>query len=168
MNHQVKEYLCDRIAPWADFFGMNEEELEVQMKKDGEAFDKEDLSSVLHALRVLLRKYPVSGIVLHTKDYAMYFGTEISGIEIEKGLTMGNLMSGTRARLGKYGTLEELEESRKTMALSTEGLRFEEELEALAPEEYARLVPSRYLEHPRYTIGLGDTFVAGVNTCFIR
>ena len=89
-----------------------------------------------------------SGIVLHTKDYAMYFGTEISGIEIEKGLTMGNLMSGTRARLGKYGTLEELEESRKTMALSTEGLRFEEELEALAPEEYARLVPSRYLEHP--------------------
>ena len=168
MNHQVKEYICDRIAPWADIFGMNEEELEVQMKKEGEAFDKEDLSSVLHALRVLLRKYPVSGIVLHTKDYAMYFGTEISGIEIEKGLTMGNLMSGTRARLGKYGTLEELEESRKTMALSTEGLRFEEELEALAPEEYARLVPSRYLEHPRYTIGLGDTFVAGVNTCFIR
>jgi len=27
-------------------------------------------------------------------------------------------------------------------------------------------VPSRYMERPRYTIGLGDTFTAGVQICF--
>ena len=54
------------------------------------------------------------------------------------------------------------------MELSKDGLAFAAELEELAPPEYVRLVPSRYLENPKYTIGLGDTFVAGVHTCFIR
>ncbi|HIR91845.1 MAG TPA: hypothetical protein IAB98_00305 [Candidatus Egerieimonas intestinavium] len=168
MNNNVKEYLCEKIAPYADIFGMNEEELEVQMQKEGKEFSKNSLPSVLEALRVLLKKYPIQGIVLHTKDYAMYFGRELPGIDMEQGLTIGNLMSGTRARLGKYGTLEELEESRGCMELSKDGLAFAAELEELAPPEYVRLVPSRYLENPKYTIGLGDTFVAGVHTCFIR
>lgn len=168
MNNDVKEYLCEQIAPYADIFGMNEEELEVKMKKEGKEFCKDSLPSVLEALRLLLKQYPIQGIVLHTKDYAMYFGRELPGIDMEQGLTMGNLMSGTRARLGKYGTMEELEESRNCMELSKDGLAFAEELEKLAPPEYVRLVPSRYLENPKYTIGLGDTFVAGVHTCFIR
>ena len=29
------------------------------------------------------------------------------------------------------------------------------------------LVPSRYLEMPKTTIGLGDSFVAGMQMCFI-
>lgn len=168
MNNSVKEYICEQLASCADIFGMNEEELEMQMKKEGKEFSKNSLPSVLEALRLLLKKYPVGGVVLHTKDYAMYFGKELPGIDIEKGLTMGNLMSGTRARLGKYGNLQELKESVGCMELSRDGLAFAAELEMLQPREYVRLVPSRYLENPKYTIGLGDTFVAGVHTCFIK
>lgn len=33
---------------------------------------------------------------------------------------------------------------------------------------YACLVPSRYMDRPKSTIGLGDTFAAGVQLAFIR
>ena len=44
---------------------------------------------------------------MHTKDYSMYYGSELYGIDLEKALTLGNLLSGTRARIGHYGSLEE-------------------------------------------------------------
>ena len=54
------------------------------------------------------------------------------------------------------------------MDLSQAGLRFFEELSQMQLDEYVCLVPSRYLEKPKYTIGLGDTFVAGVHTSFLK
>ena len=37
---------------------------------------------------------------------------------------------------------------------------------ALSKEDRLYFMPSLYMEHPRYTIGLGDTFTAGVLSCF--
>lgn len=167
MNLDVKELLYRSISRYVDILGMNEEELDTQLRRFGKVLDKESLPSVLDGLRAMLHRFPVCGIVLHTKDYAMYFGSRLPGIDIEKGLTIGNLMSATRARLGNYGSLKMCSDSLK-MDLSRAGLRFFEELSQMQLDEYVCLVPSRYLEKPKYTIGLGDTFVAGVHTSFLK
>ena len=167
LNPELKNLVFDRLSGVVDIYGMNEEELVEHTNRFGIHTDKEDLASVLSGLKSLLEKYPARGIVLHTKDYAMYYGEELAGADVEKGLTLGNLMAGTRARTGRYGSYEDCGESMQ-LALSPEGIRFAEELEHKKPEAYVRIVPSRYMEHPKYTIGLGDTFMAGFLTSFVR
>ena len=165
MNPEVKEMLFKRLAPYANIIGTNEEELVAQNEKYGVMTDVSSLDSVIEGLDSMMERYGIKGVVLHTKDYSMYYGEELKNTDIEKGLTMGNLMSGTRARIGKYGTQEECRES-LSLSLSPTGLAFHDRLEQLPLKKQAVLVPSRYLEHPKYTIGLGDTFVSGVHTCF--
>ena len=166
MNPKVKEIFFRRLGRFCSVIGTNEEELADLMRRHGHDVDLSDPSAVLNALETMLQMYASKGVILHTKDYALFYGERWTGVDIEKGLTIGCLMSGTRARCGRYGTLRDLEESLK-LPLSREGLRFFDALERMETKREAVLVPSRYMERPRYTIGLGDTFVAGVQTCYI-
>lgn len=167
ISAKIREYLYSSLSEAMDIMGMNEEELVDLTKKKKHPVDKNNIASVLSGLEYLLKLYPVKGIVLHSKDYALYYGTPMEGIDLEMGLTLGNLMSGTRARTGCYGTAEQCRETLK-LQLSKEGTEFAEKIEKMNLEHQAILVPSRYMEKPRYTIGLGDTFVAGMQMCFVR
>ena len=155
------------MARYVDVLGMNEEELVVHTRECGQDIDKSSFPDILRGLELVQKKHGVKGIILHTKDYSLYFGNELAGINIEKGLAMGNLMAGTRARTGRYGSRQDCMDSLKD-PLSPTGLRFAEELQAMSLAYDVHLVPSRYLEKPKYTIGLGDTFVAGVQMAFVR
>lgn len=167
MNPKVKEMATKVFCNYADILGMNEEELQEQVERMGKHIDNSILDEILYGLDMILSKYQVKGIVLHTKDYSMYYGDELKGIDIELGLTMGNVMSATRARIGKYGNLEECKETLQ-LPLSRIGLQFAEAAKQIRVEKMVKIVPSRYMEYPKYTIGLGDTFVSGVHTCFIQ
>lgn len=167
LNPQVKHLVYHTLAHYVDILGMNEDELVVHTRECGQDIDKSSFSDILRGLELVLNKHQVNGIILHTKDYSMYYGNELKGIDIEKGLTMGNLMSGTRARTGRYGSRQDCAES-LSLPLSPTGLQFADELASMSLSRSACLVPSRYMEKPKYTIGLGDTFVAGVQMAFIR
>lgn len=167
ISTEIRDYAYECLSEVMDIMGMNEEELvDLTVKKD-HPVDKENIRSVLSGLDYLLELYPVKGIVMHSKDYSLYYGERMEDIDLEMGLTLGNLMSGTRARIGRYGTQEECRENLK-LALSPSGVRFAEELTEMRLKHTAILVPSRYMEKPRYTIGLGDTFVAGMQMCFVK
>jgi len=169
MNPEIKRHLMRRLSPMMDIVGMNEEELAEQVQDLGESIDLTDPRQVLHGLDKLRCVYGMRGIVLHTKDYALYYGKNVHGHDLEAGLTIGNLMAATRARLGKYGTVQDCRDT-LMLPVSAAGVAFAEKmLDAveLPKEEQLLIVPSRYMEHPRYTIGLGDTFTAGVQSCFI-
>ncbi len=127
----------------------------------------DDLNSVLLGMESIIDRYLVKGIIMHTKDYSMYYGNHIQGVDIEKGLTLGNLLSGTRARTGLYGSQKDCSES-LVLELSRTGLAFEEKLKSIELKRCACIVPSRYMEHPRCTIGLGDAFAAGMQLSFIK
>ena len=165
MNPAVKRMVFSRLSPYMDMIGMNEEELEEQVRRIGGTADISTPEGVIHALDMVLSVFKSGGVVLHTKDYSLYYGKEVRQ-KIEDGLTMGNLMSATRARIGIYGTLDELRETLK-LPLSRRGVDFCEKSECTERKGQLVVVPSRYLEHPKYTIGLGDTFVSGVHTCFL-
>ena len=167
LSLEVKTLVYQEISKYVDIMGMNEEELVAHTKEQNVSIDKEDLKDVIHGMDIIIDKYNVHGIIMHTKDYSMYYGEEMPGINLEKALTLGNLLSGTRARVGHYGNQEEFKDSLK-LALSPTGLRFAEELEQMKPARTACLVPSRYMEKPVCTIGLGDTFVAGVQFAFVK
>lgn len=167
LNSECKHIVFEKLAQYIDILGMNEEELVAMTEKIGIRTNQNDLNSVLIGLDSIISKYPVKGIVLHTKDYAMYYGKRINEIDIEKGLTLGNLMAATKARTGVYGSREDCRES-LSLELSPIGLAFAEELENLETKQYTCIVPSRYMKYPKSTIGLGDTFVAGVQIGFIN
>ena len=167
LNTKSKMTVFDKLSRYIDILGMNEEELVDLSGQLGVMTDKNNLKSVLEGLELISDKYNIKGIVMHTKDYSMYYGERLKEIDIEKGLTLGNLLSGTRARTGRYGSYSDCEESLK-LELSPIGEAFAKQLEKMSPGRDVHLVPSRYMEHPVCTIGLGDTFTAGVQICFTK
>lgn len=166
LNPMVKDIVFSELAKSVDILGMNEEELVEHVENHSKAIDKDNLASVLNGLEHMLNTFPVKGIVLHTKDYSMYYGAQDNTVDFEMGLTMGNLLSGTRARIGDYGTYEDCKGTIE-LPLSKAGLLFAEQLEDMQTARYVKIVPSRYMEYPQCTIGLGDTFVAGFLTAFV-
>lgn len=164
---ESKLKLLKQLSPYIDIFGMNEEELEQLSRQLGKEIDHHYMSSILEGLEFITELYGLNGIVLHTKDYSMYCGKQLTGIDIEKGLTLGNLMSATRARTGRYGSYEDCKESLK-IGLSKTGLQFAHDLKGMKHKTQVCFVPSKYMEHPNYTIGLGDTFTAGVQICLVN
>lgn len=167
ISNEIREHTYRILSESIDIMGMNEEELSDLTKKMGCEINKDDLESVLNGLEHLLKIYPLEGIVMHSKDYALYYGNEMPDVDLEKGLTLGNLISGTRARTGRYGSYEDCVENLK-QPLSETGMRFAELLENMELPHKAVLVPSRYTEKPATTIGLGDSFAAGMQICFIK
>ena len=113
LSQEVKNIVSKEISHYVDIMGMNAEELLAHKRELGIEIDKDDLKDVLQGLEHLIKRYKVQGIIMHTKDYSMYYGSELYGIDLEKALTLGNLLSGTRARVGHYGSLEECRESLK-------------------------------------------------------
>lgn len=168
LNPSVKTQVMRQLGPMADIIGMNEEELMEAVTELGGKIDLNDALQVLNGVKLYMNQFCLSGIVLHTKDYAMYYGKPITGVDMEQGLTLGNLMAATRARIGRYGTVEDCRETLQ-LPLSPTGKSFAGVLMQLGDQKEGQVlyaVPSRYMEKPRYTIGLGDTFTAGVQIGF--
>lgn len=167
MNNQVKTMFFESLSGYGAVIGMNEEELTAQLESLGMEICIERPDEIISGLNLLLDRFSARGVVLHTKDYSVYYGAELKGIDIESGLTMGNLMSATRARIGHYGTQDECCKTLE-LELSDRGLQMYDAFAELPLRKFCCVVPTRYMEYPKYTIGLGDTFVAGVHTCFMQ
>ena len=168
LNPEVKTRVIGRLGPMAHIVGMNEEELVEAVTEFGRKIDLDDARQVLEGIKLYREHFGLRGVVLHTKDYALYYGDPLTGVDVEQGLTLGNLMASTRARIGRYGTVQDCRDSLE-LPLSPRGMTFAADLMALTAENEGQVltaVPSRYIEHPRYTIGLGDTFTAGVQISF--
>lgn len=167
LSREVKGIVYKEISKYVDIMGMNEEELIAHTQEMGVELNKDNLKDILNGMELLIIYYQINGIIMHTKDYSMYYGNELYEIDFEKALTLGNLLSGTRARVGHYGSLAECYDSLK-LGLSETGLRFSKELEGIQVDRKVFLIPSRYMEKPVCTIGLGDTFVAGAQFAFVK
>jgi len=167
MSSEINDIVYERLAGSIDLLGMNEEELYGYTQKHGIHANFNDITSILASLEILLGRYSLTGIILHTKDYALYCGYHIKGVDFRRGLTLGNLMASTRARIGRYGTYEECKETLE-LPMSPAGVAFCEQLDQIQSRHLTYIVPSLYMEYPTYTIGLGDTFLAGFMISFIK
>lgn len=167
MNEEVNRICLKMWAKQADIVGLNEEELQTHIKGLGKSSSIDSLKTILSSLKYFRETYGIKGLVLHSKDYALYYGSKLEGVDIEGGLLVGNILSSTRARTGKYGNIRDCQ-STLSLELSKRGLDLCREREGLDVKEELIVVPTKYMEHPKYTIGLGDTFTAGLMTGFIK
>ena len=166
INNEVREKLFSGFSGCWTLLGMNEEELENLARSSGKDFEPENLESVVRIMENVKRQYGCAGVVMHSKDYSIYCGEDSPDVDIEKGLTLGNLISGTRARIGRYGTYDDCKETLQ-YPLSKKGVLFANQTVDRKDEMKVVIVPSRYVDRPKTTIGLGDSFAAGMQICFL-
>lgn len=166
LNSECRHLVLKGLDRCIDILGLNEEELIDIGKESIGVKINNDISSVINGLDAIINKYFLKGIVLHTKDYSMYYGYNFKKFNMEKGLTIGNLMAATKARISIYGSFEDLKDS-LSLSISSVGISFAKELKLISVNKYACIVPSMYMENPKCTIGLGDTFTAGMQFSFI-
>lgn len=162
----VKRLCLETIYSSADIVSLNEEELDYTLN-DMYRFevDTDNIISCVAGAVFIRSKFGVKkGVIIHTKDYSMYVGDPLKA-DIEKGLMYGNMLATAKANNGWYGTREQLKEVLE-LDFSARGM---EHYQTVADSQYADkvvLVPSKYIDTPRYTIGLGDSFAGGVQVCF--
>lgn len=164
-NKEVRQLCLETIYPYVDILSLNEEELEYTLKMYDFPIEINDIYSCIKGAAYIKEGFFIKkGVIVHTKDYSMYLGDKLK-VDIEKGLILGNMLATAKAINGWYGTKEQIEEVIK-LPLSEKGIR---NRELITKEHFSNdviLVPSKYIDKPKYTIGLGDSFVAGVQMCF--
>lgn len=163
---EVKKLCLETIYSSVDIVSLNEEELNYTLN-DMYRFEV-DIDSIISCVAgadFIRCKFGVrKGVIIHTKDYSMYVGDPLRA-DIEKGLMYGNMLATAKANNGWYGTRDQVKEVLE-FGFSKKGM---EHYQTIAESQYAGkavLVPSKYIDTPKYTIGLGDSFVGGVQICF--
>ncbi|MDE7067212.1 MAG: ADP-dependent glucokinase/phosphofructokinase, partial [Schaedlerella arabinosiphila] len=162
----VKKLCLETVGESVDILSMNEEELNHTLNEMYHLdVHVDDILSCVEGAKSIRSMFGVRrGVIIHTKDYSMYVGEPLKA-DIEKGLIYGNLLATAKAKHGWYGTKEQIKEVLE-FGFSDRGVK---NFQAVQESKYAGeavLVPSKYIDKPRYTIGLGDSFVGGVQMCF--
>ena len=162
---EIRKLCIGMLFSRVDILSMNEEELLYTLNMYGEDGDLSDILSLIRGVEVLMKRFGVrKGMVVHTKDYAMYVGDR-EDFDIEKGLLWGNMFASAKAAFGNYGRDEEVKQVLK-LPFSETGMRYLEYIRQNGLEKRVVLVPTFYMDKPKYTIGLGDSFTGGMQLCF--
>ncbi|WP_139891600.1 ADP-dependent glucokinase/phosphofructokinase [Bacillus sp. D386] len=165
-SNMIKKLCIETIYSDVDIVCMNEEELENMLKMYNFNINIEDIISCIEGMKFIKQNLMINkGVVVHTKDYSMYVGDKLD-IDIESGLVYGNMLATTKAMLGWYGSMKQISRVLE-LPLSKKGMS---NREIIANSNYANetiIVPTKYIDNPKYTIGLGDSFIAGVQICFV-
>ncbi|WP_238005454.1 ADP-dependent glucokinase/phosphofructokinase [Dactylosporangium sp. AC04546] len=148
-SRRVRDTLLDEI----DVFGLNEDELQSYLGRPVDLLSAEDVAAALTAVHALI---PVPTLVLHTKYWALAFG---SG-DYAGALDTGTVMAATRYCHGDDFTDEDVERLRR-LPRRPESVAFAAALHSRMGET-VDCVPGFALDvqNPT-TVGLGDTFVGG-------
>lgn len=165
-DYTVRKLCLETVYSCVDIVSLNEEELKYTLKEMYNFdVDISDIISCIEGARFIREKFGIrKGVIIHTKDYSMYVGERLK-VDIEAGLMYGNMLATAKAQNGWYGTKEQIQEV-LSLSLSPKGV---ENYKTVLAGKYAgevTLVPSKYIDRPKYTIGLGDSFVGGVQMCF--
>ena len=165
-DYAVRKLCLETVYSCVDIVSLNEEELKYTLKEMYDFdVDIEDIISCVEGARFIRAKFGIQkGVIVHTKDYSMYVGDPLKA-DIERGLIYGNLLATAKAKNGWYGTKEQIREV-LDFELSPKGVENYEKVKASPFAGEVTLVPSKYIDKPKYTIGLGDSFVGGVQMCF--
>jgi len=164
-DYEIRKLCIEHLYSQVDIVSLNEEELKYTLEMYDYRIDIEDIVSCVKGVKYIRDRFAVQkGIIVHTKDYAMYVGEKLNA-DIETGLMYGNMLATAKAFGGWYGTKEQIGEILK-FALSENGVKRRNTISGSKYNPEVVLVPSKYIDKPKYTIGLGDSFVAGVQMCF--
>ena len=169
-----KEKMFWGITKFADIVGMNENEFEYIADIEGIMIDYKKVDELVEGIRkIYLKMEKVSCFVVHTRDYTIGVTRKNSNIfKLRDSIIAGNLFATCRAATGKFSSFKELVEIAENTDFSKEGCeavhslfddgKIQENLCGLLNNNINfTLIPTKILEIPVCTVGLGDSFVAG-------
>ena len=142
------------VAADISIFGLNEDELQNHIGRRINLLDAEEVVEALKDLKVLI---PCKNYVLHTKYYALAYGTNAS--RYRDALVSGIALATTRLVHGDYYGSDEVKEIMSRPA-DPNGKQFTEAMDKLA-NGIVTLPSFLVTEKNVTTIGLGDAFVGG-------
>lgn len=164
-SQAIRKMCAETLYPFVDIMSLNEEELQSLLSVYGFPKQAGGILDRIDGAKFIRDTFGIRhGIIIHTKDYSMYVGDELEA-RIELGLVYGNLLATAKAMHGSYGTREQIGEVLR-LDESERGLEARRLVHDRGLEREAVVVPTKYIDKPKYTIGLGDCFVAGVQLCF--
>ena len=161
--------ILDELAPHVDSVGLNADELDAVLALWGE-LPAEGIDGSLAGLFTLQRRLNRPRVGLHTQDYCLTL-TRLDPSAERDALLYASLVAGTRARIGAYPTPPDLRAALAEATPSAAGLallrRFAENLDgrggmASFGSEWLVAVPAMAVAAPVGTVGLGDSFTAGL------
>jgi ADP-dependent phosphofructokinase/glucokinase len=165
-SDSIKKLCIETIYSEVDIVCMNEEELAYILNMYNFAINIEDILSCVEGIKYIKENLRINkGVIVHTKDYSMYVGDKLEN-DIESGLIYGNMLATTKAMVGWYGSKEQISKVLE-LPLSEKGVSNREIIGKSSYASETIIVPTKYIDKPKYTIGLGDSFVAGVQICFM-
>lgn len=161
--------ILDELAPHVDSVGLNADELDTVLAMWGES-PAHGIDEVLDGLTALHRRLGRPRVGLHTQDYCLSL-TRVDPTAERDALRYAALVAGTRARIGAFPTPSDLRATLDDATPSTAGVAFIQRLADLVglKDGIARYgsgwlvaVPTFALAAPVGTVGLGDSFTAGL------
>lgn len=165
-SHTIKKLCIETIYSEVDIVCMNEEELAYLLDMYNFPITIDDIISCVEGIKYLKENLKIKkGVIVHTKDYSMYVGDKLE-VDIESGLMYGNMLATTKAMVGWYGSKEQISKTLE-LPLSEKGVFNRKVIGESCYAGETIIVPTKYIDKPKYTIGLGDSFVAGVQVCFM-
>jgi ADP-dependent phosphofructokinase/glucokinase len=163
--------ILDELASHADSLGLNEQEVGLVAAAWGWPIPHpqsvEERLETLFRIRDRLRLRRVN---MHTQDYCLTL-TDLDPRAERNSLLFASLVAGTRARLGRFPTPADLRQTLDGGVPAEAGLAAEARLAGQAGlaegiGAYYGIplvfVPTLSVSHPAGTVGLGDSFTAGI------
>ncbi len=154
-DSSFRQLIFQMLGREIDIFSLNEDELQINLKRRVALRDVDDIRLALADLRRLL---PVRALVVHTQDWALAYG-EGAG-QYETALKAGVTMATTRFRYGDDFTLDDYRgiECRRPLIGNA---RFAESMNATAGDKIFCVPVAAVEQSNATTVGLGDAFVGG-------
>lgn len=147
----VRRYLAPKIT----IYSLNEDELQNYLSRTVLLTDAQAVAEALEDLQNLL---PVPVLILHTRYWALAYGTEACCYT--NALLGGVTMATTRFRCGDTFTRQDYEETLR-LPPETAGETFASEIQDLLGNKVSCIPSFLVPETQVTTVGLGDTFVGG-------
>lgn len=157
------------LAPAVDSIGLNEDEL-AGIEASADAGACQHPRQQVIALRRLLRQTGVQRVGLHTQRYCLALTTTDPEQE-QAALLFAALTASTRAETARLPTFDDLDRKAAAVVVSESALQTEAYLTevyglkhgiARLSECWVVFAPVPYVPHIATTIGLGDSFAAGL------
>jgi len=163
-NRQVRQAMYQQMLHSRPSIGMNEEEFALLLDWFGiDAPQGVQAGEYMKALRELAGKMDADTVILHTGLVAIGVSRVLGPEQLSRVLAAGVLTASVRARTGGFVTEREL---RTAAELPAEHLW---EFERHREQDYsAASVPTLDFGKVRCSIGLGDSFTAGLTAEYIR
>jgi ADP-dependent phosphofructokinase/glucokinase len=168
-NIKMRRYLIEELYPNVDSLGMNENELvDILILFDYDILSN-NVKELYEAARFIYRELKLKRLCVHTRDFAFTL-TQGDPEREQRALLIGALSAAYRAITGEYGDWDDLRGVNERSSLNYLGEKVGGELssllnlkEGIVEEEDFNtvLAVTKSVEQPQYTVGLGDTFLAG-------